>query len=444
MVHTIVVGLSHKTAPVEVREKLAFSETQLGTMLDQLLSFPHLQEGVILSTCNRTEIYATTANTHAGLEDIKQFIRNQIHLTEEEFDKYFFVLMHQDGLMHLFRVASGLDSLVIGEGQIMAQVKSAHAMALAAGACKKILNNHFRQAIFAGKRVRTETDIGRRAVSTSSAAIELAKQKLKTLEDKFVLLVGAGKIGEVTLKHLASTKVGRLGIMNRSEAKAQELVQQYGGEALPYSVLFKALTEADLAIVGTASPHYLITPDNFSAFINLRAKKDLILIDISVPRNIDPEVGKIEGVTLYDIDDLALVVESNLKERHRLLNQAETILQEELGKATQWMRSLSVVPTITLLREKMEKIREGEVEEALRRMGGKMPMPDFHKEAINALTKAIVNKILHDPISVLKNSEDSGMQEQYLESVKALFQIEKREEEKKKASSSKEKVVGLD
>lgn len=443
MVHTIVVGLSHKTAPVEVRERLAFSDTRLGPVLEQLLKYPHIQEGVILSTCNRTEIYATAQDPRAGLEDIKEFIRSHIHITEEEFEKYFFVLMHQDALMHLFRVASGLDSLVIGEGQIMAQVKTAHAMGLAAGSCKKVLNNHYRQAISAGKRVRTETEIGRKAVSTSSAAIELAKRDLKTLEDKFVLLVGAGKIGEVTLKHLSSTKVGRLGIMNRSEAKAQELADQYGGEALPYSVLFKALTEADLAIVGTASPHYLITPDNFAAFVNLREKKHLTLIDISVPRNIDPEVGKIEGVTLYDIDDLSLVVESNLKERHRLLSQAEQILGEEIEKATQWMRSLSVVPTITLLREKVEKIRETEVEEALRRMGGKMPMPDFHKEAINALTKAIVNKILHEPIAVLKNSEDPEVQEQYIESIRTLFNIETKS--KRVASQdSAGKVVGLD
>ncbi len=404
----IVVGLSHKTADVEIREKLAFSENNINEALLNMYNFPYIKECVILSTCNRTEFYATVDKSQNITEVIFNYINTIFPIDNMNKEELFYVYHGKDAIRHLFRVACGLESLVLGEGQILGQVKSAYQAALTTGTSHKVLNTYFKYALTAGKRVRTETEIAQKAVSTSSAAVELAKMELGDLEGKSVLLVGAGKIGEVTLKHLQNEGLGHIGIINRSEAKAEELAQKYNGEAVSFARMFEYMAKSDLVIVGTASPHYLITKDNFETFITNREDKPLLLIDISVPRNIDPQVGTIPNVKVYDIDDLSLVVEKNKQRRNGLIHDCMIIIEDELTKAHDNIASNNIIPTIADFRGYFETVLDEYIS------GHNL------SEAEKKHITAFLNKALHTPIKQLK-SIDSEYEEQFVTVIRHLI-----------------------
>nr|MDA8234004.1 glutamyl-tRNA reductase [Clostridia bacterium] len=310
----LTLGLNHKTAPVEVREKLTFPEHTLEDALARLRKMPAIEGCAILSTCNRTEIYATVLDVKQGMGNVRQFLADCLHDEICEIDNYIYTHTLYDSVRHLFKVAAGLDSMILGETQILGQVRMAYQRACEQGATNAILNTLFQQAITVGKRVRTETEIDRNAVSISYAAVELGKQIFGTLAGKSILIIGAGKMSELTAKHLVSNGVTSVWVANRSYDKACSLAEQFGGEAIPFVKLFEYMGKADIVISCTSASHYVITAEDVEAVIATRSDRPLFLIDIAVPRDIDPKVEAVPGVKLYDIDDLQNVVDRNMEE----------------------------------------------------------------------------------------------------------------------------------
>ncbi len=417
-----VVGLSHKTAPVEVREKLSVPEDALETAIAQLCSYPHIQEATILSTCNRLEIYIVTSETDNGIREVTQFLAEWSKLALSQLRQHLFMLLHQDAVMHLMRVAAGLDSLVLGEGQILAQVKHTHKIGQQYNGIGTILNRLFKQAITAGKRVRTETSIGTGAVSISSAAVELAHLKTENLAACRVAILGAGKMSRLVVQHLLSKGANQIAILNRSLERAQELANQFAGAELclhPLSEMFSVIATADLVFTSTASAEPLLDRDQLTA--TLEVSRPLMIIDISVPRNVHANVGELSQVQLFNVDDLKAVVSQNQESRRQMAMEAEALLEEELTAFDVWWRSLETVPTISSLRDKIETIREQELEKALSRLGSEFA--DKHQEVIEALTRGIVNKILHDPMVQLRAQQDIETRRRAMQSLQMLFNL---------------------
>ncbi|MBW4551401.1 MAG: glutamyl-tRNA reductase [Aphanocapsa sp. GSE-SYN-MK-11-07L] len=421
-----VVGLSHKTAPVEVREKLSVPEDALETAIAQLCSYPHIQEATILSTCNRLEIYIVTSETDNGIREVTQFLAEWSKLALTQLRQHLFILLHQDAVMHLMRVAAGLDSLVLGEGQILAQVKHTHKIGQQYSGIGTILNRLFKQAITAGKRVRTETSIGTGAVSISSAAVELAHLKTENLAACRVAILGAGKMSRLVVQHLLSKGASQITILNRSMERAQELASQFAGAELclhPLSEMFSVIATADLVFTSTASAEPLLDRDQLTA--TLAVSRPLMIIDISVPRNVHANVGELSQVQLFNVDDLKAVVSQNQESRRQMAMEAEALLEEELTAFDVWWRSLETVPTISSLRDKIETIREQELEKALSRLGSEFA--DKHQEVIEALTRGIVNKILHDPMVQLRAQQDIETRRRAMQSLQMLFNLNSSE-----------------
>ncbi len=417
-----VVGLSHKTAPVEVREKLSIPEDAKATAIAQLCSYPHINEAAVLSTCNRLEIYLVTSETENGIREATQFLSEHSGLSLHSLRPHLFILLHQDAVMHLMRVASGLDSLVVGEGQILAQVKHTYKLGQQHKGIGLVLNRLFKQAISAGKRVRAETSIGTGAVSISSAAVELAQLKAPNLAASRVTIVGAGKMSRLLVQHLLSKGASQITILNRSPQRAEELVNQFNGASLhlfPFSELLPVIAASDLVFTSTASAEPLL--DRSKLEITLAAQQSLMLFDISVPRNVHPDVNQLSQVQVFNVDDLKAVVAQNQESRRQLAIAAEALLEEELEAFDLWWRSLETVPTISSLREKVEIIREQELEKALSRLGTEFA--DKHQEVIEALTRGIVNKILHDPMVQLRAQQDIEARRKAMQALQLLFNL---------------------
>lgn len=417
-----VIGLSHKTAPVEVREKLSVADDARELAIAQLCSYPHIQEAAILSTCNRLEIYIVTSETDNGIREVSQFLSEWGKLPLTHLRHHLFILLHQDAVMHLMRVAAGLDSLVLGEGQILAQVKTTHKIGQQYNGIGTILNRLFKQAISAGKRVRTETSIGTGAVSISSAAVELAHLKTDNLAGCRVAIVGAGKMSRLVVQHLLSKGANQISILNRSAERAQELANQFPGANLrlhPLCEMFSILTTADLVFTSTASTEPLLDRDRLAP--TLEVSRPMMIIDISVPRNVHPNVGELSQVQIFNVDDLKAVVSQNQESRRQMAMEAEALLEEELATFEVWWRSLETVPTISCLRDKIETIREQELEKALSRLGSEFA--DKHQEVIEALTRGIVNKILHDPMVQLRAQQDIEARRRAMQALQILFNL---------------------
>jgi glutamyl-tRNA reductase len=417
-----VIGLSHKTAPVEVREKLSVAEESRELAIAQLCSYAHIQEAAILSTCNRLEIYIVTSETDNGIREVSQFLAEWSKLPLSHLRHHLFILLHQDAVMHLMRVAAGLDSLVLGEGQILSQVKETHKVGQQFNGTGIILNRLFKQAISGGKRVRTETSIGTGAVSISSAAVELAHLKTDNLAGCRVAIVGAGKMSRLVVKHLLSKGASQIVILNRSLERAQDLANQFGEANLtlhPLSEMLSVLPTADLVFTSTASIEPLLDRDMLAA--TLEVSRPLMIIDISVPRNVHPNVGELSQVQIFNVDDLKTVVSQNHEKRRQMAMEAEFLLEEELSAFDLWWRSLETVPTISSLRHKIETIREQELEKALSRLGSEFT--DKHQEIIEALTRGIVNKILHDPMVQLRAQQDIETRRRTMQSLQILFNL---------------------
>lgn len=407
------VGLNHRTAPVEEREKLAFSPQELPSALERLRQ--EFGAGVILSTCNRTEVYVTGPDDPAVGRRLVRFL--EAEKGAEVDPSRFYLLRHGEAVRHLFRVAAGIDSMVLGESQILGQVREAMAAATEAKALNGTLSRLFHAAISVGKRARSQTSIGRYAVSVSSAAVALARQSLGTLRDKTVLVISAGSTGKLAAKALAQSGASRILVTNRTYRRAQAVAEQMKGQAIPFSQLPGALTESDIVISGTGAETFLLGPEHIRPALERRNGRSLLLIDIAVPRDIDPAVAQLPGVHLYDIDDLQAVSEAGLRGRQREMRRVEAIVEAEVADFLEWWRSLDVVPVIAALRERAEAIRRQELERTLRRL------PDLDGEArqrIEAMTRAIVKKMLDRPIARLKNGTDPGL---YMEAIQDLFQV---------------------
>lgn len=422
--HIVVVGLSHKTAPVEIREKLAFIENRLEEALHGLLACEHLNEGTIVSTCNRTEVYVVCDSIDAGLNDVKQFLVDQCDLKLPDFSKCLYYHDSVDAVHHLFRVVSSLDSMVVGEAQILGQIKNSYNHAFEAEATNVILNRLFRQALSVGKKVRTETDIGESAVSISYAAVELAKKVFEDLEGRIVMVIGAGEMSELTAMHLVENGVSSVLVSNRTYERAVELAEQFKGKAVKFDAMLNHMIDADIVISSTGAPHFVVKREDVAKIMHRRRGKPIFFIDIAVPRDIDPKVNKVDNAYLYDIDDLQAVVDANIAERDREGQRAELIIDREVEDFIGWLNSLEVVPAIAALKEKAEVIRATETIKALNKLENPT---EREKNIINALTGIIVNKLLHEPI--VRAKECAGKKDGYLyiESLRYLFDLQEKE-----------------
>jgi glutamyl-tRNA reductase len=408
----IVIGLNHKTASIDLRERMAFAEDQMETALHQVKSLPSLKENMILSTCNR--------ETEKAVLDLKHFLSQYHGLPLREFEKNLYSFLGEEAVKHIFRVASSLDSMVVGEPQILGQIKSAYEMAVESKTSGIILHRLLHRAFHVAKRVRTETKIGDSAVSVSSVAIELAQKIFETLEKKTVLLIGAGEMCELAARHLVSGGVEKVWVTNRTYERAVALAQEFKGEAIPFDEMNQGLKKVDIVISATDSPQYLIWHDQMAKVIKERKQKPIFFIDIADPRDIEPSVGDIENVYLYNIDDLKKVADENIKDRGKEAQEAEAIVQDEVIKFVNWYHSLEVTPTIVALRNKFEEIRRKELEKTLSLHPN---LSDKEKKSLEALTSAIINKILHTPSALLKQSNEEAMADLYLDTLRTLFQL---------------------
>jgi glutamyl-tRNA reductase len=425
--HIAVVGLSHKSAPVEVREKLSIPEPQTEGAIAHLLSYPSIEEVTILSTCNRLEIYIVTHESEQGIREVIQFLCEHSKLPVMSLRPYLFMLLHQDAVMHLMRVSSGLDSLVLGEGQILAQVKTTHKIGQQYKGIKTVLNRLFKQAITAGKRVRSETNIGTGAVSISSAAVELAQMKVQNLAAVRVAIVGAGKMSRLLVQHLISKGAGEICILNRSVKRAEELAKQFTActiQTQSLTEMMSVINESDLVFTSTSATEPIL--DRSKLEMVLDPNRALMVFDISVPRNVHSDVNELNNVQAFNVDDLKAVVAQNQESRRKIAQEAESILEQEVEAFETWWRSLETVSTISSLRNKIETIREQELEKALSRLGSEFG--EKHQEVIEALTRGIVNKILHDPMVQLRAQQDVEARQHCMQTLQKLFNLDAEEQ----------------
>jgi len=424
----IVIGLNHRTAPIEILERLAFLDDRIETALHQAKSLPSLKENMILSTCNRVEMYAVARETEKAIFDLKHFLSQFHGLSLKEFERSLYSFIGEEAARHIFRVASSLDSLVVGEPQISGQIKSAYEMAVETKTSGLILHRLLHRAFHVAKRVRTETKIGDSAVSVSSVAVELAEKIFGTLEKKTVLLIGAGEMCELAARHLVSGGVGKVLVTNRTYERAMALAQEFKGEAVPFEEMNQGLRRVDIVISATDSPQHLILHDQVVKAMKDRKQKPIFFIDIADPRDIEPRVGDVENVYLYNIYDLKKVADENIKDREKEAQKAETIVQDEVVKFVNWYHSLEVTPTIISLRKKFEEIRKKELEKT---MSLHPNLSEKEKQSLEALTSAIINKILHSPLTLLKQTNEEAMAD-YVDAIRTLFRLPEKSDEEEK------------
>ncbi len=415
----IVVGLNHKIAPVEIREKIAFQENILKKALNKLNSYNSIDECIILSTCNRVEIYAVTCKKEDIVKnDILNFIAEFHNINIKDFLDYLYFYFNRDAVRHIFRVGASLDSMILGEPQILGQLKDAYRIATEERTTKNILNKLLHKAFFVAKKVRTETEISSSAVSISFAAVELAKKIFDTLDNKKILLIGAGEMCELAARHLISNGANEIFVANRTYERAESLAKDFNGKAISFENISLFLEKVDIVISSTGAPHYILHFENVKRVIKIRKYKPIFMIDIAVPRDIDPKINNLDGVYLYDIDDLKTVVERNREERENEAEKAEMIIMQEVDIFFEWIESLNIVPVIVKLREHFETVRKEETSKFLKKMNG---ISKKEKENIEYLTQLITNKLLHKPSVNLKRNADSGI---YSEAVKKIFELE--------------------
>jgi glutamyl-tRNA reductase len=420
----LLTGISHKTAPVHLREKLAIGEALLPEALHELQNLG-ASEAVILSTCNRVEIALTSPDHDEPSRVIEHFLRGWKG-SPSAFEGHLYRLEARDAIQHMFRVASSLDSMVVGEPQILGQLKSAYAIARSEGTIGGFLEQVMTRSFGVAKRVRTETGIGQMAVSVSYAAVELARTIFAgSLNGLSVMIIGSGKMGELAAKHLHRSGAKRIFVTNRTLERAQEMAATFKGQAIEYSRFTSMLHEVDIIIASSGAPHYILNREHMQRVITARKNKPMFLIDIAVPRNIDPAVNDIEGVFLYDVDDLEGVVNANIKERSKQAEQAEAIVIDEVERMMSRLKIEEVTPTIVSLQEQLENIRAAEVARALRRLSSLTPEQQAQVfPQIEAMTKSIINKIAHGPISAIRRNAGQPDGEQIIDAVRKAFHLQ--------------------
>ncbi len=421
----VVVGISHKTASVEVRERLSFPEAKLPDALSMMKGLQGVGENLILSTCNRVESYATVKDAAGGIERLRRFFVDYHGIDGGGVNECIYCLSGRDAVRHIFRVAASLDSMVVGEPQILGQLKDSFDHALMNKTTGVVMNRLMKKAISVAKRIRTETKIAESAVSISFAAVELARKIFGDLKGKTVMLAGAGEMAELAARHLINNGVKTVMVANRTYERAVELAAEFEGVPVHYEDLVHEMANADILIASTGSPHYILTLHDMARVIKERKNRPVFLIDIAVPRNLDPEINRIDNVYLYDIDDLQSVVESNIKERQKEAELASEIVEEEIETFLTWLKSIEVVPTIVAIRAKAEEIRTQELEKTLSKMGD---ITEKQKKQVEALTQAIVNKLLHHPLVALKKGAGDPEGSSHIEAARVLFGVDEKVE----------------
>ncbi len=418
--HLFLVGLNHRTAPIELRERLTFPEAGLADALKRLSACPEIAECVILSTCNRTELYAASPDPHCKTV-LTRFLGQYHAIPEEQFGPHLYAHHGPASVTHLFRVASGLDSLVLGEPQVLGQVRDAFTAATEAGAIGPILSGLFRAAIAAGRRARAETDIGKGGFSVGHAAVDLARSIFGSLQDRTVLILGAGKMSVLTAKHLVSSGVKIVLVANRTHDKAVAVAERLGGRAIRYDEFPETMSTADVVISSTASPTHIVTRDLLVPVMRRRRGRPLFLIDIAVPRDVAPDVASLHNVFLYDVDDLEAVIADMARERASEVGRVEALLVEETEKFTAWWSQLDVAPVVAMLKAKQEEIHRAE----MARLRNQLPdLSDYAWRCIENAMTSILNKMTRDPVARVKGAA-SGEHAQYnlVEAARELFAL---------------------
>jgi glutamyl-tRNA reductase len=417
----LLFGVNHKTAPVALREKLAGLIPDLATAYQTLKSWPELTETLLYTTCNRVELMCVTADPESATAKVRKFFSGNPEISSRDLEEAFYIHRDQEAVQHLFRVAASLDSMVLGEPQILGQVKEAYRRGTDHQATGPILNRLVHKAFSVAKRVRGETGIGDHAVSVSCAAVTLGRKIFGDLAGKNVLLLGAGEMAELALEHLKSQGVALIVVANRTLERGLALARRFGGEAVSLEELAAQLLRADILISSTGAGNFLLTRDQVRPVMRQRKQRPLFLIDIAVPRDLDPEINELDNVYLYNIDDLKEVVELNWQRRHREAAKAERLVAEETLKFHHWLETLEVFPTIIALKEKAESICQAELKKTLAQLG---PLSPEQRHALEVLTSSITQKLLHDPIIFLKRNHDLRRTQRELDLVRRLFNVD--------------------
>jgi len=420
-VNLILVGVNHKTTPVEIREKLAFTKGKIEESVNHLFNFPDIIEHTILSTCNRVEIYARANCQDSAIKSIKEFICDFHGLSLVELEDHFYSYRNKEAVEHLFRVSSSLDSMILGEAQILGQVKDAYSLAKDLRSTGLVLNQLFKKAFSIAKKVREETGIAERSVSISSAAVELAQKIFDDLENRTVMLVGTGEMAELAAKHLISYGVKTVYVTSRTYDRAANLARTLNGSALDFEAFKNELHRADIVITSTSAPNFIIKKEMVEKAIHERKNKPIFFIDIAVPRDIEPDVNDLENIYLYDIDDLHVVVSANMKEREKEADNAMNFISQEVTKFNNWVGTLDAVPTIVEIRKKAENIRKQEIEKTLKKISH---LSEDDKKLLRQMSSSMVNKILHKPTIKLKQKTQSEDGHVYLKAIRHLFHLD--------------------
>ena len=433
-----LIGVNHKTAPVEVRERLAIPDSRLPEALKRLAEHPGVHEGLILSTCNRVEVLTQTKN---GVVDLRRFLRDYFQVNPAEYEAHLYEYHESDAVRHLFRVTASLDSMVVGEPQILGQVKEAYATARAVGAVHSQLDLLLTRAFAVAKRVRTETAVGSSAVSVASVAVELAKKIFGSLHGKHVYLVGAGKMSELAARHLLAHGAESIFVANRTYDRAQQLAAKFDGQAILFEQLYETCDRADIVITSTGAPHAIFRREHGELFLSRRKNRPMFFIDIAVPRDVDPGMNKLDGIFVYDIDDLQQAVSSHVDDRRKEAERAEAIISGEVERFQGRLQTLDVVPTIVSLQDHLETIRQAEIDRVRGRLGTLSPEQEL---AVETLTRGIVSKIMHTPISTLKTAARAAEATTVIDLVRRLFNLheqdlirEKNEQKEKREKAAK-------
>lgn len=424
--HVLLVGASHRTAPVELRERLDFCSRGLDRAVAALVARPAAAEAVVVSTCNRAELYVVCDDPAATADDLVAFFSEFQQLSADAIRPHLYSQKDRDAVRHLFRVASGLDSLIVGEPQILGQVKEAYSVAAAGEATGALLNKLFHWAFAVGKRVRSETALAEGAVSVSFAAVNLARKIFGNLQGRRVLVVGTGEMGKLTATHLKAQGIEALVITSRTLANAQELAEEVGGVAQPWDRLEEALRDSDIVITATGAPTAILSRAQIAATMPASRKRPLFIIDIAVPRDVDPAAAEIEQVFLYNIDDLQTIVRENIEKRGGEAARAEQIVDDEVQKFVTWQRARQAIPTVVALRQRFETIRQSELERLDPKLTG---LPPEARARVDEITRLIVEKLLLSPTEQLKALGDAELVSQYTDALNRLFALSDRDKE---------------
>lgn len=416
-----ITGLNHRSAPVEVRECLAFDARSLGQALAELVRRPGIAEGLILSTCNRVEVAVISLDGEDPRPQVQDFLAARRGVDAGWLAPYLYHFEDGEAIRHLFRVASGLDSMVVGEPQILGQLKAAYGAAKAQGAVGGWMEAILTRAFGVAKRVRAETGIGENPVSISSTAVDLARQIFGSLAGRKVMVVGAGKMAEIAMRHLRSAGVSRIYVTNRTLERARAMAEAFEGSVVEYDRFLDALPEMDIVLTSSGAPFYLLRKDHMRRVLEARRNRPVFLIDIAVPRNVDPAVNELDNVFLYDIDDLQRVAEANLGERRKRAELAERIVAEEVERMVARLRAREVTPTIVELQERLEQLRQAELARYRSRLG---PLSPEQRNAVEALTRGLLAKLAHGPISELRRQAGRPEGFQTIELIRRIFRLD--------------------